>query len=235
MRRHITLELPRCGRRRGRGARRAFRAGRTRPLKAGTLTGEGALLASLSSRKRTGKMTDIVATIQAEQDRIIRADLNQGSWWCRAGPGTGKTAVALHRAAYLLYTHRRSIGAFRRAGDRPELDVPALHRPGAPLAAARRASSAAPSPTSSRASRRPRRDDAARRQAQGRPSHGARSWPTPWRAARTGSVRTCRPMRVNGFACPHAATPMSGQAIDRGEAHAPAAQQGAGDLRARAC
>ena len=42
----------------------------------GTLTGEGALLASLNA-KRTGKMTDIVATIQAEQDRIIRADLNQ--------------------------------------------------------------------------------------------------------------------------------------------------------------
>ena len=43
---------------------------------AGTLTGEGALLASLSSR-RTGKMTDIVATIQAEQDRIIRSDMNR--------------------------------------------------------------------------------------------------------------------------------------------------------------
>ena len=48
----------------------------------GTLTGEGALLASLNA-KRTGKMTDIVATIQAEQDRIIRADLNR-PWWCRA-------------------------------------------------------------------------------------------------------------------------------------------------------
>lgn len=74
---------------------------------AGTLTGEGALLASLSSR-RTGKMTDIVATIQAEQDRIIRSALNRVVV-VQGGPGTGKTAVALHRAAYLLYTHRRTL------------------------------------------------------------------------------------------------------------------------------
>lgn len=73
----------------------------------GTLTGEGALLASLSS-KRTGKMTDIVATIQAEQDRIIRSDMNKAIV-VQGGPGTGKTAVALHRAAYLLYTHRRKL------------------------------------------------------------------------------------------------------------------------------
>ncbi|OZG63515.1 ATP-dependent DNA helicase [Bifidobacterium lemurum] len=74
---------------------------------AGTLTGEGALLASLSSR-RTGKMTDIVATIQAEQDRIIRSDMGHAVV-VQGGPGTGKTAVALHRAAYLLYTHRRKL------------------------------------------------------------------------------------------------------------------------------
>lgn len=73
----------------------------------GTLTGEGALLASLSSR-RTGKMTDIVATIQAEQDKIIRSDLAKAVV-VQGGPGTGKTAVALHRAAYLLYTHRKSL------------------------------------------------------------------------------------------------------------------------------
>ncbi|MEE1296037.1 MAG: AAA family ATPase [Bifidobacterium sp.] len=73
----------------------------------GTLTGEGALLASLGSR-RTGKMTDIVATIQAEQDRIIRADI-KGALVVQGGPGTGKTAVALHRAAYLLYTHRKRL------------------------------------------------------------------------------------------------------------------------------
>lgn len=73
----------------------------------GTLTGEGALLASLSSR-RTGKMTDIVATIQGEQDKIIRSDIDRAVV-VQGGPGTGKTAVALHRAAYLLYTHRRTL------------------------------------------------------------------------------------------------------------------------------
>ena len=75
--------------------------------KSGTLTGEGALLASLGSR-RTGKMTDIVATIQAEQDHIIRSSMDRAVV-VQGGPGTGKTAVALHRAAYLLYTHRRTL------------------------------------------------------------------------------------------------------------------------------
>ncbi|THJ64775.1 AAA family ATPase [Arthrobacter echini] len=69
-----------------------------------SLQGEGALLAALDSR-RTGQMSDIVSTIQAEQDRIIRAPL-PGVTVVQGGPGTGKTAVALHRAAYLLYTHR---------------------------------------------------------------------------------------------------------------------------------
>ncbi len=66
--------------------------------------GEGALLAALSA-ERTGRMYDIVATIQAEQDRIIRSEL-RGALVVQGGPGTGKTAVALHRAAYLLYTNR---------------------------------------------------------------------------------------------------------------------------------
>ncbi len=69
------------------------------------LSGEGALLAALASA-RTGRMGDIVATIQAEQDTIIRAPLS-GALVVQGGPGTGKTAVALHRAAYLLYAHRR--------------------------------------------------------------------------------------------------------------------------------
>ncbi len=69
--------------------------------------GEGALLAALSSR-RTGHMADIVSTIQAEQDRIIRAPL-AGVLVVQGGPGTGKTAVALHRAAYLLYEHRERL------------------------------------------------------------------------------------------------------------------------------
>jgi len=69
------------------------------------LSGEGALFAAMAAQ-RTGRMNDIVATIQAEQDRIIRADL-AGALVVQGGPGTGKTAVALHRAAYLLYAHRR--------------------------------------------------------------------------------------------------------------------------------
>jgi DNA helicase IV len=69
-----------------------------------SLAGEGALLAAVGAR-RTGRMVDIVATIQAEQDRVIRSDLG-GVLVVQGGPGTGKTAVALHRAAYLLYTHR---------------------------------------------------------------------------------------------------------------------------------
>lgn len=74
---------------------------------ADTLHGEGALLAALN-KKRTGRMGDIVATIQAEQDKIIRADL-PGVRVVQGGPGTGKTAVALHRAAYLLYTYRERL------------------------------------------------------------------------------------------------------------------------------
>ena len=70
-----------------------------------TLSGEAALIAAVSSA-RTGRMADVVATIQAEQDRVIRADL-PGVLVVQGGPGTGKTVAALHRAAYLLYTHRR--------------------------------------------------------------------------------------------------------------------------------
>jgi DNA helicase IV len=71
------------------------------------LTGESALLAALNA-SRTGKMSDIVETIQAEQDLIIRSGL-AGVMVVAGGPGTGKTAVALHRAAYLLYTYRRQL------------------------------------------------------------------------------------------------------------------------------
>jgi DNA helicase IV len=71
------------------------------------LAGESVLLAALNA-SRTGRMSDIVRTIQAEQDRIIRAD-HRGVLVVQGGPGTGKTAVALHRAAYLLYTHRERL------------------------------------------------------------------------------------------------------------------------------
>jgi DNA helicase IV len=67
-------------------------------------TGDAVLLAALNSA-RTGRMSDIVQTIQADQDRIIRAP-HRGVMVVEGGPGTGKTAVALHRAAYLLYEHR---------------------------------------------------------------------------------------------------------------------------------
>ncbi len=70
----------------------------------GGLVGQRALLAALDA-PRTGYLADIVATIQAEQDEIIRAPL-PGVLVVQGGPGTGKTVVALHRAAYLLYTHR---------------------------------------------------------------------------------------------------------------------------------
>jgi DNA helicase IV len=68
------------------------------------LRGYSTLLAALE-RGRTGTLGDIVATIQAEQDEIIRSP-QAGVLVVQGGPGTGKTVVALHRAAYLLYTHR---------------------------------------------------------------------------------------------------------------------------------
>ncbi|MEV4196979.1 AAA family ATPase [Micromonospora globbae] len=71
------------------------------------LTGEASLLAALNAG-RTGRMRDIVETIQVEQDKVIRAPL-PGVLVVQGGPGTGKTAVALHRAAYLLYTYRREL------------------------------------------------------------------------------------------------------------------------------
>ncbi|MFE0488711.1 HelD family protein [Streptomyces griseoaurantiacus] len=74
-------------------------------------TGDAVLLSALNSA-RTGRMSDIVQTIQADQDRIIRAP-HRGVLVVEGGPGTGKTAVALHRAAYLLYEHRELLA--RRA------------------------------------------------------------------------------------------------------------------------
>jgi len=74
------------------------------PDAAPAISGQGALISALSAA-RTGRLSDIVATIQGEQDEIIRAPL-PGVLVVQGGPGTGKTVVALHRAAYLLYTHR---------------------------------------------------------------------------------------------------------------------------------
>jgi hypothetical protein len=79
------------------------------PLLPGSDSGAGAdysaILESEIERPRVGPMRDIVATIQPEQDVIVRADLAR-SVCVQGAPGTGKTAVGLHRAAYLLYAHR---------------------------------------------------------------------------------------------------------------------------------
>ncbi len=71
------------------------------------LVGEGALLAAVT-RAKSDRMRDIVATIQGEQDRIIRSPA-RGIVVVQGGPGTGKTAVALHRVAYLLYAERERL------------------------------------------------------------------------------------------------------------------------------
>ncbi|WP_182903380.1 AAA family ATPase [Microbispora sp. H10830] len=74
----------------------------------GRALGQSRLLTEEIERPRTGPMRDIVATIQPDQDEIVRADL--GVTVCVQGaPGTGKTAVGLHRAAYLLFTHREKL------------------------------------------------------------------------------------------------------------------------------
>ena len=67
-----------------------------------------ALLAAEIERPRVGPMRDIVATIQPEQDEIVRADVH-GTVCVQGAPGTGKTAVGLHRVAYLLYAHRERL------------------------------------------------------------------------------------------------------------------------------
>lgn len=76
-------------------------------LAAEGLQGEGALMAAMSAA-RDGRMGDIVATIQAEQDRIVTAR-GTGVLVVQGGPGTGKTAVALHRVAYLFYAERERL------------------------------------------------------------------------------------------------------------------------------
>jgi len=79
------------------------------PLTSGTGDGPSALLAAEIERPRSGPMRDIVATIQPEQDELVRAPL-QPSICVQGAPGTGKTAVGLHRLAYLLYTEPGRLG-----------------------------------------------------------------------------------------------------------------------------
>ena len=78
-----------------------------RPDGSGAPDGDAALLAAVNAPRGEG-MRDIVATIQAEQDDVIRLDHN-GVLVIEGGPGTGKTVVALHRVAYLLYTQRKQM------------------------------------------------------------------------------------------------------------------------------
>ncbi|MEU4232152.1 AAA family ATPase [Nonomuraea sp. NPDC026600] len=78
------------------------------PLGEGGDIGPSKILTEEIERPRTGPMRDIVATIQPDQDEIVRAALAQ-TVCVQGAPGTGKTAVGLHRAAYLLFTHRERL------------------------------------------------------------------------------------------------------------------------------
>ncbi|MFI7618438.1 HelD family protein [Nonomuraea terrae] len=78
------------------------------PLGEGVELGPSKILTDEIERPRTGPMRDIVATIQPDQDEIVRATLAQ-TVCVQGAPGTGKTAVGLHRAAYLLFTHRERL------------------------------------------------------------------------------------------------------------------------------
>lgn len=75
---------------------------------AGEVRGASAILTGEIERPRVGPMRDIAATIQPEQDDLVRSELAE-SVCVQGAPGTGKTAVGLHRAAYLLYTHPQRI------------------------------------------------------------------------------------------------------------------------------
>ncbi len=132
------------------------------------------LLAELE-RSRTGEMRDIVATIAAEQDVVIRAPIDT-CLVVQGGPGTGKTAVGLHRAAFLLFEHRDAARQGGRAGRRPEPALPPLHRPGA--AVPRRGGHPADHGRAPRGRDGWAREDrAGRRPSQGRSPDGGGRWP----------------------------------------------------------
>ena len=133
-----------------------------------------------SAPQRTGRMADIVATIQGEQDRVIRSDLD-GVLVVQGGPGTGKTAVALHRAAYLLYTYRERLARSGVLVVGPNSAVPALHRAGAALPRRDRRRDVDARRALSRHRRRRGRGTRGGR-AQGRPADGSRRGPRRPRA-----------------------------------------------------
>ncbi len=150
---------------------------------------DAVLLAALNAA-RTGRMDDIVQTIQAEQDRIIRAP-HRGVLVVEGGPGTGKTAVALHRAAYLLYAHRELLAkrAVLIVGPNPAF----LGYIGEVLPVARRDRRAArdASASCSPACTPPARDSPGGRRGQG----PRRRWPTSLAAGRTRPAGAARPGR----------------------------------------
>ena len=158
------------------------------------------LLAELG-RARTGQIRDIVATIQGEQDAIIRAPL-ETCLVVQGGPGTGKTAVGLHRAAFLLYEHRARLARGGVLVVGPEPGVPPLHQPGAAVARrdvgdaddGRRAARP-PVPRRRRGRRSDRRGEGRRAHA-----HGDRAAPPPTRSASrpTASCSTCRGRPIRG-------------------------------------
>ncbi|GGQ34260.1 HelD family protein [Streptosporangium pseudovulgare] len=78
------------------------------PLTGGAVLAQSRILTEEIERPRSGPMRDIVATIQPDQDEIVRSGLG-GTVCVQGAPGTGKTAVGLHRAAYLLFTHREKL------------------------------------------------------------------------------------------------------------------------------
>ena len=160
----------------GSGGRRGSGSGGRAPARprAWCSGGPGALLSALG-QARTGQMGDIIGTIQREQDEIIRSPLS-GVLVVQGGPGTGKTAVALHRAAYLLYTHRFPLERQGVLVVGTEPAVPALHRAGAAFAGRDRGQ---PLDGGRAGARGPgaRGRRAGRRQAQGRRAHGQGAGP----------------------------------------------------------
>ena len=148
-----------------------------------------AILEAEIERPRVGPMRDIVATIQPEQDVIVRADL--GDTICVQGaPGTGKTAVGLHRAAYLLYAHRDQL---RRQGVLvvgPNASLPPLHPRRAARARRDRRQAGDPARAGGEGDR-----GAGPRRRPGRPGRAARAtpgWPRCC-AAPSGATRSTRP------------------------------------------
>ena len=148
--------------------------------------------------ERTGAMREIVATIQAEQDLVIRAPIDQ-VLVVQGGPGTGKTAVALHRAAYLLFEHRRRLARDgvlvdrARTGRSSTTSATSCRRSASAACASARCSTCACRRSTITARRRPgdgagqgRRGDARR----------ARSWRRCSASRRRPTTSSCRSARA---------------------------------------